>query len=200
MSGEDEDFKEDRPPMQVLSSILASLRLIDSARERSELEREDLHATMRIVLAVLMFILLLVLSIHEVVIAAAKMTSCPVAPLIPVWLIVSGLMGILRNTGAIVCSIYEDKKRRAIAIRDCILGLFTALWIMWLIVGSYWTYSVYDKVVYQSNKENYCDQLLYCFTFSLITTSYVIIGITFCCMIYCVVFLCCHNSSVAIIT
>ncbi|KAL6742708.1 hypothetical protein Aduo_015831 [Ancylostoma duodenale] len=80
------------------------------------------------------------------------------------------------------------------------MGVFLTIWIIWLILGSYWTYGVYSDVVYEAGKPNYCDQFTYMFAFVIITLTYVLAGILLCCCCYCIVCLCCHNGSVIIIT
>ncbi|EYC13402.1 hypothetical protein Y032_0044g971 [Ancylostoma ceylanicum] len=80
------------------------------------------------------------------------------------------------------------------------MGVFVTIWIIWLILGSYWTYGVYGDVVFEVDRPNYCDQFLYMFAFVIITLTYVLAGILLCCCCYCIVCLCCHNGSVIIIT
>lgn len=58
------------------------------------------------VLAVVMFALLLCIGILEVVIGSVKLGSCPVSPLIPIWLIVAGSVGCVRNIVGIVFSLW----------------------------------------------------------------------------------------------
>ncbi|KHJ98731.1 hypothetical protein OESDEN_01280 [Oesophagostomum dentatum] len=111
VAGDVQEEKESRPPEVVLASILASLRAADSARERSELVRASLHAMARTVTAVIMFALLLCVALLELTIGALKWGSCPVSPWIPLWLVVSGILGILRNVSGILFSVLKDNHR-----------------------------------------------------------------------------------------
>ncbi|RCN26776.1 hypothetical protein ANCCAN_27497 [Ancylostoma caninum] len=101
----EEKDNESRPPEVVLGSILQSLRGAESARERSERVREGLHAMARTVSAVVMFALLLCLAILEIIVGSVKVGSCPVSPLIPIWLIVGGSISCVRNVVGILFTV-----------------------------------------------------------------------------------------------
>ncbi|RMZ93279.1 hypothetical protein BpHYR1_027942 [Brachionus plicatilis] len=48
----------------------------------------------------------------------------------------------------------------------------------WFITGNVWVYSKHKKVVYDDpNSSFYCDKTLYLFSFWIITSSYIMIGI-----------------------
>ncbi|KAK6753001.1 hypothetical protein RB195_012546 [Necator americanus] len=194
------DENENRRPEDVLGSMMASILGADSARERSELVREGLHTMARTVVAVILFSLLLAVGVLEILIGAMNIGSCPIRPLIPIWLVVAGSVSSLRNITGILLSVWDDKSGRIAAVRELLIGIFAAFWIIWLILGSYWTYGIYNDVVYDEGKQNYCDQLTYKFTFGIITLTYVIVGVLLCCCCYCIVCLCCHNGAVIIIT
>ncbi|KAK6014906.1 hypothetical protein OSTOST_19701, partial [Ostertagia ostertagi] len=151
-------------------------------------------------IGLVVFTTFLVFGFLEVFVGLIKVGTCPVEPLVPVWLLMAGILNVIYNVVAIIFIMLHDKKARTPKIRELVMGVLTAAWLIWLILGSYYVYEIYDVVVYEQNHPKYCDRFVYTFAFFVITISYVFLGILVCCACYCMVFLCCHNSSVIIIT
>lgn len=194
------DSKEDRPPDVVLKSLLSSMRASMSAHERSQSERRSLGSLLRTVLLLVFFVLLFFIGVFEIIVGAIGVGRCPVQPMIPVWLLISGLMNLFRNAFGVACTMKQNKTPRQTTIRDFGMGIFFFVWFVWLTLGSYWIYDVYNVVVYEHGEPNYCNQAVYSFAFVILTFAFVVLGILLCCVCYCAVFLCCHNSSVVIIS
>ncbi|VDO71391.1 unnamed protein product [Heligmosomoides polygyrus] len=95
---------EHRPPDVVLKSLLSSMRASMSAHERSQSERRSLGSLLRTVLLLVFFVLLFFIGVFEIIVGAIGVGRCPVQPMIPVWLLISGLMNLFRNAFGVACT------------------------------------------------------------------------------------------------
>ncbi|KAK6733910.1 hypothetical protein RB195_017586 [Necator americanus] len=177
----DEVAGHERKGEKKLIDLLASIRDADSARERSLLVKEIANEIAKNLVLTAVITVLILVSIFEIFIGLVNMNDCPVNKKIPIWLVVSGGTSCLRYIVATILSVKINKMGTLYAFRATWEAAFSVFWLVWLILGSYWTYSVYNKVVHDIGTNNYCDQLTYIFTFIRITASYVMIVLWICC-------------------
>lgn len=115
--------------------------------------------------------------------------ECPVQKYIPIYLIVLGSFGILRNFVGLYSQLKtrssenegEEGNKRRSSFEHCI----SCFLIIWFIAGNVWIYSIYEPnyVSYP-----YCNKTLYLFAFWLTTASYIVIGLMcfcMCCIAFC---------------
>lgn len=128
----------------------------------------------------------LAIPIACIVIGVKYEDDCPVEKYIPIYLIVLGAFGVLRNIVGLYTQVKkrseesdsdDDDSKKSLCERtiDCFL-------IGWFIAGNVWIYSVYEPSYDPTNHHHYCDQTLYLFAFWLTTASYIFIGFVCCCM------------------
>ena len=115
--------------------------------------------------------------------------DCPKEDYIPIYLIVAGVVLIVRNFSSL-CSRAsdrngddgEDEKNPAHKCCDSILDLFT---FCWFITGNYWIYHIYEPSYTSSDHDEYCNKTLYLFAFWITTATYILAG-TLCCCLCCI--------------
>lgn len=115
------------------------------------------------------------------------MRDCPLQPLIPHFLIIGGMCGVIKT----ILLLSENVVRKNAAAfswrvrhprlligfwRACNLA-FNIFVLSWVVTGSYWIYSVYHQVV--STGYSMCNIVLYKFSFSFVTCSYFLLLIIF---------------------
>jgi hypothetical protein len=119
---------------------------------------------------------------------------CPIEPRISLFLIVHGsiLIGwitftILTIIMAIIFAAGHSTISIALVVILSVLNFLILIFsIVWLIIGSVWTFSVYNRVIYEYDTINhfylytYCQPLLYKFTFVYLIVSWVLMAIQCC--------------------
>ena len=112
--------------------------------------------------------------------------DCPIQKYIPIYLIVLGSFGILRN----IIGLYTQIKKRSgensdeenDAKKSTCEGIIDCFLLAWFIAGNVWIYSNYEPNYTDPNSSDYCDKTLYLFAFGLTTASYAFVGLVCCCM------------------
>ena len=120
---------------------------------------------------------------------------CPIEPRLSLFLIVNGsvsLAWIVITILITIMTIIAAYNRSLIisvilpVILSIIIFVSMIFSIIWLIIGSVWTFRIYNRVTTQYDVMNnfypfnYCHPVLYRFTFALIIISYVFIIFQFC--------------------
>ncbi|KHJ80866.1 hypothetical protein OESDEN_19454 [Oesophagostomum dentatum] len=190
MSDESVDTARELRKSRDLVDLLSSIRDADSGSERSVLVKEVMNELAKNVAMAGVLTALVIISIFEVFIGAVNVDNCRVMEMIPVWLMISGSASCLRYSVAIVVSLRDHNYGKTSTFRAIWEVGFSVFWFVWLIFGTYWTYSVYGKVEYDQYAKNYCDHLTYLFTFVLITVDYVMIAVWIWC---CFIAFCCFS-------
>ncbi|XP_072542912.1 transmembrane protein 272-like [Salminus brasiliensis] len=125
---------------------------------------------------------MLAVPIAQITIGVMYLNECPKQQYIPVYLVVSGVFGIvLALLSCLTCC--PDKL--------CYFcnGLLSAFMFCWSITGSVWIYSIYPPN-YNSTVpgEPYCNKTLYLLAFWITTVSYIILAgllVAGCCALIC---------------
>ncbi|EYB89608.1 hypothetical protein Y032_0230g2984 [Ancylostoma ceylanicum] len=74
----------------------------------------------------------------------------------------------------------DTKTGRVSQFRAIWEAVFSVFWLVWLILGSYWTFSVYDTVLFKQGSAAYCDHLTYVFTLFILIASYAVMAFWIC--------------------
>ncbi|XP_065058193.1 transmembrane protein 272-like isoform X2 [Rhopilema esculentum] len=113
--------------------------------------------------------------------------ECPIQPKIPLFLIVFGAFGVLRNLSMIFNSgkkrftDEQENQEREDAKKSSFEGLIDCFLIAWFICGNVWVYRNYKPDYNNVNSDKYCHPTLYLFAFWLNTAIYIVIGTSCCC-------------------
>lgn len=135
--------------------------------------------------------LLLAIPMSMILIGAKFKDDCPVEPFIPIYLIVGGSFGIIKTIIVIIQGILYsgdifsrntdkqiqvDERPSVWIFVDGFLNLFL---FTWFIAGNIWVYSNYKPHFTPPLHQpmNYCNKTLYLFSFWVITSSYIVIGL-----------------------
>jgi hypothetical protein len=133
-------------------------------------------------------ILLFSIAIVSFIFGILYLHNCPIQPLIPVYLIVQGAVGLLIlviHLVAIVYILYITRFKYhfigTVAILTAFLGLFL---FAWFIAGNVWIFRVVNRVQFtdQTKTNSYCNGTLYHAAFWLLIVEY-IMSVFFCCSI-----------------
>ena len=135
--------------------------------------------------------LLLVIPVSMIVISLAYFDQCPLQRFIPIYLLVSGIVSVIKQISSLIQRFINSlRERDQENIRsnpfDGIVGCFL---FMWFIAGNIWIYgsfSAWDR--YDPGSANYCHPTLYLFAFWIVTSTYIILMIMVmcgCCFVCC---------------
>ncbi|XP_033746204.1 transmembrane protein 272-like [Pecten maximus] len=185
------DVEMNAPP-PAYDSLFGKLK---EANEKSEGKVDFAKTAMGIVCGSVVFIicvgLSLALPIAEIAIGASYLHDCPAERLIPIYLIVAGVFGTLKGIGLIGQSVKsrknntegpEDEKKQPTNPFDSLVNLFL---FAWFICGNVWVYGLKDEWVSSpATAGNYCHPTLYYFSFWVITTTYIMMGVG--CLVACI--------------
>ena len=119
--------------------------------------------------------------------------DCPREPKIPIFLVVGGLSGVLKNVALVFENIAKHCSHRippeaakrvkyAKYTWRVINLLFNLFMLSWIIAGSYWVYHIFSEV---DPEYEDCDEILYKFAFGVITSSYILLVMMLCCTSCC---------------
>ena len=119
--------------------------------------------------------------------------DCPAEPNIPIFLVVGGMSGAIKNIVLVFENIVKrtshrfsvESSRRLRYIKFTWRGvnfIFNLFLIAWIIAGSYWIYHIYRQVdpAYKN-----CHETLYKLAFGVITSSYILFTLMCCCACFC---------------
>jgi len=137
--------------------------------------------SMIVILAVLMAIPTLM-----IIVGVSTMGKCPIEPLIPIWLIVSGGLSVIKNLSTLVqrikaLNIKSEKKGNVFwNVFDTLIAFFL---FGWFIVGNFWVYQNYNAMISQPNTKLTCDYTSFYLSFWVITGVYILVA--FSCLLFC---------------
>lgn len=139
----------------------------------------------------------LAIPVTMIVLGAIHKDDCPVERMIPIYLIVGGSFGILKNLSSLLqrCMNKDkddgDEKNAKTNPFDATLNCFL---FAWFIAGNVWIYRTAGDWSPNPAHANYCDQTLYLFAFWLTTATYIMIGTMCCCICVGGVFAACMGA------
>lgn len=122
------------------------------------------------------------LSLVMLIIGSIYVNDCNIEPNIPIYLIVSGLIGTIQHVIVIWTNyVPKDSKGRLKVYRSsCRLlnGFFHLFLMIWFILGCVWVYSAKSEVKFTNPMEQeYCNATLYNFTFWIFNLSFILLGL-----------------------
>ncbi|XP_071950285.1 transmembrane protein 272-like isoform X2 [Antedon mediterranea] len=132
----------------------------------------------------IMMALILAVPITMIVIGAVYKDDCPAQDKIPIYLIVGGAFTIAKNLMDL-CSRWskrrtEDGEDNQMSKQGACSSLFGCFLFAWFIAGNVWIYGT-DPNTDNVNALNYCNGTLYYFSFWLLNSTYIILGLLCCC-------------------
>ncbi|XP_060768865.1 transmembrane protein 272-like isoform X2 [Neoarius graeffei] len=129
------------------------------------------------------------LPVAQLVIGVLYLEECPCQPLIPIYLLVSGVFAImLVMLSCLPCTQEGENGGGAISTLCTTWNSLVTLFLFcWFIAGNVWIYSIYEPS-YDQHTVQYCAKTLYLFAFWTVTLVYIIIGLIItagCCIMVC---------------
>nr|CAI5868793.1 unnamed protein product [Callosobruchus analis] len=124
----------------------------------------------------------IVIPICMIVMGAIYLHDCPQGEYIPVYLLVGGIFGIVKQLLHLSARVRQtEAERREENLRQSpTQTLLNCFMLGWFIIGSVWVYKEYEPN-YDPMNGTYCNKNLYMFAFWLITSVYILLGfITVC--------------------
>ena len=131
-------------------------------------------------------------------IGSAYYGQCSIEPLIPIFMIVFGLCGILKSTEILIkhlivcfkCSCLARWKRHSklkylFIVWRVLDAIFNLISLAWVIAGSYWIFHVYGELQDSRFDRELCHPVLYKFAFGMMISCYIVVGLTCCCVCGC---------------
>jgi len=161
----------------------------DKTSDNSEFVRKSFSIMAKSIGFTILLACFLIIPIAMIVIGALNLGNCDVQRFIPIWMVVSGCTSGLMQLFNIFKSLHYCKQNDHESIdesdqgssADSLNGLLGCFNFAWFITGNIWVFGVYQKVDLQNKySSDYCDYLVYTFSFWVIVCSYIIIGL-FCC-------------------
>ncbi|XP_067122472.1 transmembrane protein 272-like [Centruroides vittatus] len=123
----------------------------------------------------------LTIPLAMIIIGAIRIKECPLQPIIPIVIIIMGSLGMLSNVFHLVHRI-KNIWDFSLPTRFTGIGLLTIminiLSFISFIAACVWVYRIYPPN-YDSTRGLYCDKMLYLFSFWILNTVYIFIGIIF---------------------
>ena len=121
--------------------------------------------------------------------------DCPYEPFIPIYLVLAGVLGMIKNISQIgerlllpVIKRRTDEQRFKSGYRawKIVNIIYTFVMFAWLIVGSYFIYSNYSKLNNSGDfRTDRCHEGFYKFAFGITTACYILATCLVCCVCCC---------------
>lgn len=132
-------------------------------------------------------------------VGASYYGQCTIEPLIPIFMIIFGICGILKSIETLVkhlivcvkcCSCLarwrgHSRLKYLFIVWRVIDLIFNLLSFGWFIAGSYWIFHIYNDLQKSGFDRELCHPVLYKFAFGMMISSYIIVGLTCCCVCGC---------------
>ncbi|XP_062562929.1 uncharacterized protein LOC134226280 [Armigeres subalbatus] len=119
----------------------------------------------------------IVIPVCMIVFGAVYLYDCPQGEYIPVYLLVGGGFGVLKQLLHLSTRVRSREEQELERLRQSpTQTLINCFMLGWFIIGSFWIYRIYEPN-YDPAMGKYCNKSLYLFTFWLITSVYMTLGI-----------------------
>lgn len=131
---------------------------------------------------------LMALPIIMVILGFYYLNKCTIQKMIPIWLIVFGVLMLVKNISTLVHRINAIKKgdekssSTILSVLDSFMSIFV---VVWFVCGNIWVYSIKSQVQHTDPSEfsTFCSKTTYLFSFWFITSIYIVAG--FACLTFC---------------
>ncbi|XP_065078300.1 uncharacterized protein LOC135701434 [Ochlerotatus camptorhynchus] len=119
----------------------------------------------------------IVIPVCMIVFGGVYLYDCPQGEYIPVYLLVGGGFGVLKQLLHLSTRVRSREEQELERLRQSpTQTLINCFMLGWFIIGSFWIYRIYEPN-YDPAMGKYCNKSLYLFTFWLITSVYMTLGI-----------------------
>uniref|UniRef100_A0A2M4AT39 Uncharacterized protein n=1 Tax=Anopheles triannulatus TaxID=58253 RepID=A0A2M4AT39_9DIPT len=119
----------------------------------------------------------IVIPVCMLVFGTVYLYDCPQGEYIPVYLLVGGGFGVLKQLLHLSTRVRSREEQELERLRQTpTQTLINCFMLGWFIIGSFWIYRIYEPN-YDPALGKYCNKSLYLFTFWLITSVYMMLGI-----------------------
>lgn len=125
----------------------------------------------------------IVIPVCMIVIGSIYLYDCPQGEYIPIYLLVGGGFGVLKqllHLSARVRQRVEEQEEERVR-QSPTQTLLNCFMLGWFIIGSMWVYKEYEPN-YEPKLGKYCNRTLYLFAFWLITSVYIVLAIIIICL------------------
>ncbi|CAH0560767.1 unnamed protein product [Brassicogethes aeneus] len=125
----------------------------------------------------------IVIPICMIVMGSLYLNDCPQGEYIPVYLLVGGIFGIVKQLLALSTRVRQtEEERQEENLRQSpTQTLLNCFMLGWFIIGSVWVYKEYEPN-FDPTSGKYCNKNLYMFAFWLITSVYILLGVITVCL------------------
>ncbi|XP_070554345.1 transmembrane protein 272-like isoform X2 [Ptychodera flava] len=141
--------------------------------------------------------IIMAIPIAMIVMGSLYLHDCPIEPYIPIYLIVGGCFGVLKNLvslGQRVKRHNEEGGEQEDNVKsDPFNSLLNCFLLAWFIAGNVWIYRSYEPDYEDKSSDSYCSEPLYKFAFWLTNATYIMLVLCCCC-------LCCAAGCTAVKT
>ncbi|KFB37570.1 AGAP011344-PA-like protein [Anopheles sinensis] len=119
----------------------------------------------------------IVIPVCMIVLGTLYLYDCPQGEYIPVYLLVGGAFGVLKQLLHLSTRVRSREEQELERLRQTpTQTLINCFMLGWFIIGSFWVYQIYEPN-YDPALGKYCNKSLYLFTFWLITSVYMTLGV-----------------------
>ncbi|XP_058461992.1 uncharacterized protein LOC131436990 [Malaya genurostris] len=119
----------------------------------------------------------IVIPVCMIVFGAIYLYDCPQNEYIPVFLLVGGGFSVLKQLLHLSTRVRNREEQELERLRQTpTQTLINCFMLGWFIIGSFWIYRIYEPN-YDPTLGKYCNKSLYLFTFWLITSVYMTLGV-----------------------
>ncbi|KAK2170298.1 hypothetical protein LSH36_3g07017 [Paralvinella palmiformis] len=128
--------------------------------------------------------LVLAIPVSMIAMGSCYLHDCPREPYIPIYLIVAGVFGVLKNLSNITQRV---KNKQSDQDEDNIKtnpfdGALSCFLLGWFIAGNVWIYRVYnDYNPDDVTSPDYCNPIMYVYAFWITTSVYIMAALSCCC-------------------
>jgi len=123
----------------------------------------------------------IVIPVAMIVIGSVYFHECPAEPYIPIFLIVGGSFSVFKYLIGVLTRVRraETGNEQDPQPTHPVQSLITFFLCGWFITGCVWVYRIYWPNTYPSSSSDldYCNSVVYIFSFWLITTAYIFLGL-----------------------
>uniref|UniRef100_A0A182N3B6 Uncharacterized protein n=1 Tax=Anopheles dirus TaxID=7168 RepID=A0A182N3B6_9DIPT len=117
----------------------------------------------------------IVIPVCMIVFGSIYLYDCPQGEYIPVYLLVGGGFGVLKQLLHLSTRVRSREEQELERLRQTpTQTLINCFMLGWFIIGSFWIYQIYEPN-YDPALGKYCNKSLYLFTFWLITSVYMML-------------------------